>query len=45
MNPLEIPNIEISTFKDKTIPSLTLNLTPDSYNALVNIMSVLNPDS
>ena len=36
---------EVVVESECELPSLNLNLTPDSYNALVNIYSILRPES
>jgi maltodextrin utilization protein YvdJ len=38
------PELVITTADGKALKELILNLTPDSYNALVNITSVLMPE-
>lgn len=45
----ELPEVKISTTQNSTencqLESLTLNVTPDAYNSLINISSVLYPES
>jgi hypothetical protein len=38
----EFPEVLVESIKG-LLPSVKLNLTPDSYNALVNIYSILSP--
>lgn len=39
-----LPEVEVTSLDGQALPPLTINLTPDSYNALVNIASVLAPE-
>lgn len=41
---VEIPDIDICLQKNRRLRKLTLNFTPDSYNGLLNINSVLQPN-
>ena len=38
------PEVVVTTLNGESLPSLRLNLTPDSYNGLVNMYSVLSPE-
>ena len=38
------PEVQVTTLDGRSLPDLRLNLTPDAYNALVNIYSVLSPE-
>lgn len=39
-----LPELVVTTANGKPLKDLVFNLTPDSYNALVNITSVLMPE-
>ena len=41
----QLPEVEVTTLSGLPLPPLNLNLTPDSYNSLVNIATVLLPES
>lgn len=41
----ELPEVLVEPPEGEMISALRLNLTPDSYNSLVKIMSVLTPES
>ena len=43
--PDQEPEVIVTTPDGKSLPGIVLNLTPDSFNALVNIYSVLSPEN